>query len=435
MKKAIFHLDLGKPQRSRNRNSWDGWQRFSSPTKFSSLYQRFPTTFTLIAPYILLILPTAFVFGNSDVWFLIGVASFALTGTILGELFGMKRRRYPVSKSTVAEYGPGLFWLSFIAIAVSSVVGVAAAYGGKGSVAVQIGIAEISSGFFGTVDSITAGWSIVGTGMLFAAYVGGQCSRRSFFFVIILMLLAEVIVSFFTQITAPLLSRVILVAMLMLLFGLVGVRVVIAAILAALIIWPIMFDYRNELRIQEGVGVSEKVDAFDRIRFDLQFSRAQELVVPLDIEVTTHLQHPSAIDVLRFGIVPRFLDPDRKIVSTGQVINVALGGTATSAYTFGPVTTAYVLEGPVYLATYYFLLAVIVNLIWRRGMKITPIRLILLALILNGPLGWFSTFPDASIGTVQSLVSALPFLLILFLIRKRKRHSTVRSLKQTKGSA
>lgn len=411
---------LHGPERARNTkhgSALDGWERYRKPAKFTRIYRRFPGTITLVAPYIFLIIPPAIAFGNADVWFLIAVATLAVAGTLLPELFLSKARLNSPLSTNASQYGVGLFSVSLFAIIVSSVVDIAAAYGGKGSVAVQIGIADAGSGIFGTLDSITGGWAIAGTGILFAAYIGGQCSRQSFFSIIAYMLVSEGVVAYFTQITAPLLSKFIFLSMLLLLFGLIRIRVVIIGILIALIVWPIMFDIRNELRTAEGVVVSEEVDAFDRIRFDLQFARAKELEVPLEIEVPSHLQHPSVVDVLRFGLIPRFLDPDREIISTGQVINVALGGTITSAYTFGPVTTAYVLEGPIYLLAFYFLLSVYVNLVWRKGTKITPTRLVLLSLVFSGPLGWFATFPDATIGMLQSLVSCLPILFLLFILR------------------
>lgn len=430
MAKNMVHSKLTESKSFAVDKDKSGWQPFSDINKVTKLYQKFPATFALLTPYVFLIIPPAFFFGNPDVWFLIGVATLALIGTLTADVFSLARKNKIVSRTTAIEYGPGLFWLAFIIISLSSLIGVASAYSGVGSVAVQIGIANTSSGYLGLIDSLIRGWDIIGLGILCAVYIGRQCSRKSFFLVVLIPIISNMLSAILTQRTAPLFDLVTFLAVLFLLLGIVKLKFVLMAIIVTLIVWPAVFDARNELRIEEGVRVSESVEAFDRIRFDLQFARAQELESPLNIEVPTHLVHPSAIDILRFGLIPRIFDPNREVISTGQVINFALGGTLTSAFTFGPVTTAYVLEGPIYVAIYYFLLAVIVNLIWKSGSQITPIRIILLALVLYGPLGWFSTFPDAIMGTLQSTVSSIPILFVLLVLHHKNR---TRSMNRPRG--
>lgn len=409
-------------ERSVKRNPRDGWERFANHGPLVAVYRRFPTTVTLLAPYLFLILPPAFAFGNPQVWFLIEVALIALAGTFLPDLAWPRRKRLEVQTGAEGS-ARGLFPVAFFAISTSSVVGIAAAYLGKGSVAAQIGVTETSVGLIGTLDSLIRGWAIVGVGLLFAAYICNQISRKSFLVTLSIPVASAVGSAYFTQITAPVFGLITFVAMMALFLGVLKLRVAIIGMISILVIWPTVFEFRNELRMQEGVRVSESVSAMDRVRFDLLFARGQELDVPLDIEVPGVLVHPSLADMLRYGLVPRFLDPEREIVSTGRVINVALGGNSSSSYTFGPVTTAYVLEGPVYLFLYYFLLSVYVNVLWRRGTKITPTRLALLALVFSGPLGWFSTFPDTTIGMLQNMVSALPLLLALSLVRKAEKPS------------
>ncbi len=394
-----------------------GWERFNSPSALVARYRRYPATFSVLAPYLLLILPPAFVFGNSGVWFLIGVALVAIAGTLIAEWI-LPRPKDLVSTTNVDEYGRALLYLGFCAIAVSSVVGVAAASAGKGSIAVQVGLEQVSPGIITNIDSLVEGWVVVGAGLMFAVHIGGQCTRKVLLISLSVAVFSKVMTAYLTQRTAPLLEFITFIAMMALLLGVVRARTIVVGILATLIIWPTVFEMRNELRVVEGVRVSQVVTAFDRLRFDLQFARAQGLQIPLDIEVPGLLQHPTPIDILRFGLIPRFVDRDRDMVSTGVVINVALGGSDASAYTFGPVTTAYVLEGPLYLFSYYLLLAVLLNLIWRGGTQVTPVRFVLLALVLSGPLGWFSTFPETIIGVLQNLVSALPLLVLLPILRR-----------------
>lgn len=416
MSAAPLRAEGGRRFERHGRSHPDGWARYTNPSRFVAVYRRYPVTFALLAPYLMLILPPAFIFGNREVWFLIEVAAIALAGAFLLEFVEPKQKGPSAPTNTAGEYGRGLFYLSFFAIAVGSIVGAAAAYEGKGSVTAMIAMAD-SSGLIGAIDSLTNGWVVVGVGMLFAAYVGAQCTRRAALFTLAIAILGEAIAAYFTQRTAPLFAFVTFLVVMAVLLGVVRPRVVLVGILATLLLWPTVFELRNQLRLEQGVAVSDAVTAFDRLRFDLQFGRGAELKVPLDVDVPGFLRNPTPIDMLRYGTVPRFLDPERDLVSTGQVINVALGGGIASAYNFGPVTTAYVLEGPFYLFLYYFLLAVFFRRVWRQGTRITPMRVALVALVFNGPLGWFSTFPDTVISVLQSLVSAVPLFVVLHLLR------------------
>lgn len=384
------------------------------------MYRRFPATFTLLAPYVLLILPTAFFYGNYEIWKLIGVTSIAVAGTFLPELL-WPRPKQSIPAHNADQYGRGLFVISLFSLLVSSVIGLAAAFFGKGSVAAQIGLTSGASGALSTLDSFTSSWQITGSALLLAAYIGGQCTKKRLLLILLIPVGSKLVSVVFTQITAPFFEFASFLACLLLLLGVLRVRTFVIGLITVLIIWPTVFEIRNDLREQRNVAVDESVESFDRLRFDLQYGRAFEVTLPLNIEAPGVLLHPTPLDMVRYGIIPRVLDPDRAIVSTGIVLNMALGGSSTSSNSFGPVMNAYVLEGPVYLFLYYFTLAVCLNLIWKRGMKLTPVRLVLIALILSGPLGWFSSFPDRTIGMFQGLSAALPLFFILFLLREQRR--------------
>lgn len=426
MSPASRHVQLDAAAGSAAATEPASWKRYRTPNRVVVFYRRFPVTVAVIAPYLLLILPPAVVFGNVNGWFLLGVAAIALTGTAIAETLQRPQVFSRPPRHNVDEYGRGLVWLSTTAVLISVVIGVLAAYQGKGSVAAQTGVVASVDGLVSALDSFSNGWVVVGLGMLFAAYIGGQCTMPSLFLVLSISVVGAAVEAYYTQITAPLFTLGTFVAMMAALLGIVKTRVLAIAALLVLLVWPVIFEFRNQLRAAEGVYVSASVEALDRLRFDLQYARAVELSVPLDFDVPGFLQNPSLLEILRFGIIPRVMDPERDLVSTGQVINVALGGSINSAYTFGPVTTTYVLEGAFYLLIYYFLLAILFHLVWRGGTRISPARMSLVALAVSGPLGWFSTFPDTLIGTLQNLVSAAPLLLVLAILRAWRRYSTKR---------
>lgn len=399
----------------------DGWRRYSKPGRLVSLYRRFPATISLAAPYVLLILPPAIIFGNPGLGFLVSVGFIAVAGTVVPELLRPPPRASSEAPVAIEDHAGWLMRVSVTALAISSVVHVIAAAGGKGSVAAQVGIAQASSGIFDSLDSLTSGWMFVGVGTLVAAYLGRQCSRRVFFIVLAIPALAKLAAVVLTQMTAPLFEYLTFLAMFLLFFGLVPARAIMAGILAALLIWPTFYALRNEGRVADGLRVDTTVSAQDRLRFDLQFARAREVEMPVEVQLSGILQNPTPFDIVRYGTIPRFLDPERDKVATAYVLNVALGGSDTSAYTFGPVNDTFVLEGPVYLFVYYALVAILVNVVWKRGLGLTPMRIVLLALVMGGPLGWFATFPDANIAMMQHLVSSLPIFLVLSLTRAQGR--------------
>ena len=396
----------------------NGWSRYVQPSRLTTTLQRFPVTFAVLVPYVALILPLAIWNQNPSIGYIVGIGSIAVASCFTIELLTGPRsgRRYP--STNAVEYGRGIYKLAVASIIVSSAVSVLAAYSGKGSVAAQIGLVD-GSGPISTLDSLVGGWGILAIGLLLTAYLGDQCSRRELFGNILVLVVGNLAEVYFTGRTAPQLEMITFLATILLLLGVIRVRVALVALVVVLVVWPTTFELRNQLRMEAGVTVDANVSAFDRIRFDEQIARAEVLEPPVTVDYDGVLQHPGVFEFLRFGLVPRVLDPDRKLVSTGLVLNVALGGSTTSAFTFLPVTNTYVLEGPVFLVIWYAALALFVLAVWRNGKSITPMRMMVLALVLSGPLGWFSTYPDRVIGVLQSLVSGIPLFVAVAMIHAR----------------
>ena len=394
------------------------WESFKNPSRISSLYRRFPTTMWIATPYLILFLPPAFLFGNPGKWFLVKVAAIALMGTFIVDLLMSSANQRAVYSEYSPKYGRPLFLLAFTATSISTLISVAASFLGKGSVAAQTGAISSSAGFIGILDSLTNHWAEAGVGLAVAAGLFHACSKGEMVTTILIAVTGSLITAYNTQITNPLFSRIAFIAFFLLLFGLIRFRTILIGIAITLVAWGPIFEIRNQLRTDAGVYVSEIVTAYDRIRFDLQFAKGQELPSPLEVYAPGILQNPTPLDILQYGFVPRFLNPDRDIVSTGHLINIALGGSETSAYTFGPITTLYVLEGAGFVFLYYAAIALFINIIWNVGNYPSPVQIMILALALSGPIGWFSTQPDALIAFFQSLVASVPLLIALAFIRR-----------------
>ena len=114
--------------------------------------------------------------------------------------------------------------------------------------------------------------------------------------------------------------------------------------------------------------------------------------------------------MFRYGLIPRVLDPDRPALATGTDINVYIGGTSDSAYTFLPLGTIYFLDAKSGIVFYYAGWALVGTALLRFGSGPGPARMIVFGLLMAGPLGWFSTYPDSMVGLLQGTVSITPIV-------------------------
>ena len=229
-----------------------------------------------------------------------------------------------------------------------------------------------------------------------------------------LLVATQALAAYVSNLTARPTAFLVLLLTLLFLTRLVPWTWIAASVAVLAVIWPTVFAIRNEQRVANGVDVDDSVSAFDRVRFDELIVRAQQYGPGHD------LGQPGLWDVLRYGLVPRFLDPDRPSVSSGFLVNVFMGGSSFSADHFLPVATAWFFWGGLATALIYAGYAVIVLGLrpWHRLVD-RPFAIVTFAIVLGGPLGWFVTTPDAPINALQTLVSVTPVFLALRLWARR----------------
>ncbi|WP_420123069.1 hypothetical protein [Nakamurella sp.] len=381
------------------------------------MLRRAPVTTQLAIPYGILILPQALLYGNEHIAFIVGILGLALAGCAPVEVLLRTRRRDELlvaSRERLESYGGILRVVALLACAAGQASGIVSASFGVGTVAAQLGLIRPLTPV-GPLLSIFSTWTVSGAALLVAAHLAGQLTRRTLNLCFLIVITLEGVRTAITTITASLISLTVYLVILGIFAGTLRLRTCVLAVVAVLLIWPSVYELRNAIRQESGVHVSASVDAFDRLRYDQQISRAADIVdIPIDIG------QPDLPDTLRYGLIPRFLDPDRPTLSTGNRINVFLGGTQTSSFTFLPVTTLYVLQGPLATVAFYAVLAIILAIALRSGSRLTPWRLIVFGLVSAGPLSWFAGYPDSTIGCIQGLVAALPLLAVLHLARRRR---------------
>lgn len=379
---------------------------------FTRVMRTYPVTASVAMPYALLILPSAILNSNPSLGFIFSIFMIALTTTLLVESFFAfvdirtttriyQEHDYSQSSRFIVRLGVFLVFFGLTASIATAAMGI-------GTIDSGLGITATNTSALGTVLSLLSGWDIVGTALVIWSRSRNYIGAKSFYFIILMAIGLKLLHVMMLGITVQLWRYLICVFFLLIYFKLMRFRTIIAAMIIVVIAWPIFFELRNTIREDRGVAVSSQVDASDRIRYDIQIARADG--VPPGLELG---QLDDPIQILRFGLIPRFLDQDRDVVATGRLINQYLGGTSTSSFTFLPVTTSYILGnwyGTIFLYAWWALFAF---LLMRNGRRMGPYRVIIFALMLIGPLNWFTVHPDSAIGFLQDIVTAVPIMVFM----------------------
>ncbi|BFU42445.1 hypothetical protein [Krasilnikovia sp. MM14-A1004] len=380
------------------------------------LLQYYPITGMALLPYLALIIPQAAYYHNPEVWVIVRIVGLAFAGSALIETAALPiRKPYPhreARKAANSRYPRILRVARPLAIA-SMAIDITSAAAGGGTIFTQVsGQAAVSP--IVTLTTPFNGWRYVAAALFVSAYFGGYATKATFYRWMAAMFGAQLVIAAYTARAAPIAGFISFAIMGALMCGLVRVRSAAIIGFILLLAWPAIFAARNEIRERGGVAVPDQITAENRIRLDEQVSRVGRYAVPVEIQ-----DMPGPAEVIRYGAVPRFLDPDRPLLSTGGLINEAMGGGRTSAYTFLLIGTVYFLHGPSGVVAYFAAWAVFFVLLLRTGKGPGPGRLAMIFLAITGPFGWIATYPDVLIGYVQNLVAAVPVLFGLHIVARR----------------
>ncbi|MEN0102302.1 MAG: hypothetical protein AAGC90_05190 [Curtobacterium sp.] len=385
---------------------------------------RFTTTLVVAAPYVLLILPMAVWNDTPGTDFIVRTAGLALLGTVAVEgslaLIATAevrsgRRSAPRPEHTdrwdAGRVATVARWVAVTA-AVTNIVLVS-----LGGLTLTSQVNSVLPTGVLTLLSPFLSWSYLALALVLAADQLGGMRRASSIRWSLMLVGSQVAVAFIRGITAGAATFTVVALTLALATRFVRARWIVATASLGIALWPVVFAVRNDLRRGDGIAVSDAVTASDRLRFDEQIVRAQQYGTGHD------LGQPDLWAAVRYGLVPRFLDPERPAISSGNAINEFLGGSSFSSYTFLPVATTWFFWGGVVVVLLYAVFAaVMVSLRPWDAIGRRPIALVLATLLLSGPLAWFSTPPDASIALLQAAVAASPVVLVLWVwARERSR--------------
>ncbi|GHJ09129.1 hypothetical protein TPA0907_34960 [Micromonospora humidisoli] len=379
------------------------------------LLRCYPVSFLVLAPYALLILPMAVFYDNPQTGFIVLLVGLALLGSVsvetLGLLFGRPDPQWRQGMRQVTARYPYIYPVARLVTLTSIAADLLGAYLGRGSIVAQIS-GELSDAPMVALTKLFSGWGALGFALLVASHLGGRLTRGKLYGWLAALVTTQAVVTMLTALTAPLIAFLFFVVAAGVVCGVFRLRYLLLGTVVMVLLWPSIFDYRNEIRQDQGIEVSDAVTAADRIRLDRQLTLVAGIDVPVD------LGQPGLVDHLRYGLVPRIVDPDRPALSTGQQINQFLGGGPTSASNFLLLGNIWFFDGPVGVLGVHAFWAGFVALLLRWRARPGPARLSLFCLVCSDVLLWSGTYPESTIAFLQHVVSAMTVFFLLWLTRR-----------------
>ena len=387
--------------------------------------RNYAVTVMVAMPFAVLIFPPAIMNNNPDIGFIWMVFGMAMLATIVSETLvlafkealGSQQPRslvdFRASAGLTAETKKRYVNVAIGAIIIGAAANHITAQMGIGTIEAQAGVSEASGGPVAAVLTMLRPYDLIGAALLIWGYRLGGSSGKKFLFWLLTATVLRFLYVLQLGITVQFWRYMSVVLLLLVFCKLIKLRWLLGLALVVAIAWPVLYEYRNESRAERGVDVVDEMDSSERLRYDLQVTRA------VGIEPGQDIGQIPAWEVPRYGLIPGPLDPGRGSVDTAVLINhELLGGADTSAYTFLPVATAYILQGEmgmfVLYASYGLMGAWLIDA--RRVMS--GAWVISFAMFMYGFLGWFFVFPDSGIATLQAIVTAIP---VMWLIRQKTR--------------
>ena len=244
----------------------DSGMRSRGPGVLSRIVQSCPITSVVVAPYVVLVIPIGLIKGNPKLDFVVGLLTLAVLSSLAVELVFLRLRpprmdrKCPRNHARVAN----LFRIAKVVSAVSIVTDIAFAVLGGGTIFAQVRGGTQSSVLL-QVAGLFDSWTVAGFALLVGSHIGGHITKGRFYRWVAALIGSQVAVATMTAITNPLIGIVIIVALFGAIFGLVGMRWVLLLGIIIILVWPTVFQIRNEIRSEGGVDVSARDSAYDQI--------------------------------------------------------------------------------------------------------------------------------------------------------------------------
>lgn len=353
--------------------------------------ERFLVTALLTAQLSLTIIAPAVIKGTQPQGLILAICACAIAGALYVEAMTFSLQPAPAAPLCISV-GAARFVL---------IVGIVAAVGstlaGRGSYAVQIGVHEESP--IVALLSPFATWLLFGTALYMWLYRTGSVSRIRALQVFVIACAVQLFIGIERAIMGQAFAFIAALIVMAIVARLIRFRTLIVLLLLFPILWPPLYEYRNALR-SEVTGSSARVgvdDPFERLQMDEQMAQA-DLLRNSSVELET----PSPSTLVRTGLLPRAIDPDRDPIDTGTQLNVALGGSATSATSATMMGNVYIFGGLLGVAAAGGALASGMRVALQRN---SPWALSFVGLIYLYGMSFNATYPDVIPKLLQAATS------------------------------
>jgi hypothetical protein len=354
---------------------------------------RYPVTLLLGLQYLPLAVFPAIVNRNPYLPFILSVVAAGLATSFVVERLFQRRALLAEPAKGIRYPKPASCWL--VAVIGAGAVILDGSLGG-GSYATQVGTTVASP--LTTLLTPLVPWLLFGCGFAFASWRAGVMSRWSTTLLIAFAVVVELIATLTIAILAPLMELGFAIAGSLVLVGFFRPRWLWVGLAVAVLVWPVLYAARNATRQQvSATYIDPQADPTSRLREDLLLEQASIFGQSL------HVAQPGPIDILRFGLVPRFLDPGRGDFVAGKALNTAVGGSSNSSLTFTLLGTLWSLNGGYAgVVIYVICVAGAFSLVVRR---LSPARVAFAILMISNLLWIEGIYPANLTGMLQGLVS------------------------------
>lgn len=352
-------------------------------------WMKYPVTFVLTLQYGVLVLLPAIIEGDRSS-FVFWVPLVAIGVSLYIEWVASRfKRRSSLSRRPTTLTGLAVGLVGVVAIALQTTLG-------AGTYAAQIG--QLRTSALASLLTPFSSWSIVGAALILYSWSHKGCSRRQALAMLGALVLFEVVWSVVAVgRTAPGFQYALTVATGAVIVGLIRLRDVALATLVALVVWPLVFQLRQDTRrsVSGHTPTGQIEEASERLQLDLLLAYAEHIRVPSD-----ELMAP--LDILRYGLIPRALDSGRPELAVGSVFSVAVGSTPQSSVSFTTLGSLYSQGGWLWVVTFSALVALVVTVLLYRDSTWAFV----VAICTVWQLLWIETnYPQNITGLLQVLVS------------------------------
>ena len=379
-----------------------------------TVLSKFPVTSLMLLQYVALVLAPMVMNSSDHRPFMWKIVAIGVLGAFSGEFFVAAMHR-----PGGAVRASGTEWLTEGSARTILAIGLAALLVGTqlgiGTYAAQVG-ADQRSRFAPLITPLSL-WTIVGLGLVLFCYAKGGSTRTSTLTTVGAAIGVYTIYVLEIGRIAPLAQYALTAMAGCTIVGLVRPRSLVIAMTVGALIWPLLYTQRNEVRAVTSSSTlyGQEITASDRLREDLLLLQAARVGRSIDVG------QPSLLEVVRFGLIPRVVDPGRGELSTGRLLSGALGYSPRSAYTTTILGNIYLLGGGM-VAVFVVpaLLGVACSGLIRR---LRAFSMVLVLGVIQTCLWIESLWPDGLGAPLQIFVSTLIAIAFLKVLRSTKRRT------------